>query len=294
MKSNLEDFYKAQKYHEDRPGRKLLFEDDPTLHKAQRRLRDCCAGAGFEESKVAALEAADLQVHVHEAEAGVKQAQEEVNKAQLAIDLCTVRAKSAGTIERVTIGQGTTLGIGTRDPALWLIPAGTRIVRAEVEADFAHRVGKDIEGKEVTVFDNTDPRLTYKGTVRTVGGTFLPKRSAANRCSATIRACWKRSSRSPTRPRPASRRSASGSASASGWASDFAESVRTPRAGGSRPGPTARFRSRSVCSTPAKRRAMNALYAFMRVTDDLADEPGELAAKRDGTRGVARRTNQVD
>ena len=32
---------------------------------------------------------------------------------------------------------------------------------------------------------------------------------------------------------------------------------------------------------PAKRRAMDALYAFMRVTDDLADEPGEAAARRD-------------
>jgi phytoene synthase len=30
----------------------------------------------------------------------------------------------------------------------------------------------------------------------------------------------------------------------------------------------------------AKRRAMDALYAFMRVTDDLADEPGEVATKR--------------
>lgn len=30
----------------------------------------------------------------------------------------------------------------------------------------------------------------------------------------------------------------------------------------------------------AKRRAMDALYAFMRVTDDLADEPGDPAAKR--------------
>jgi len=30
---------------------------------------------------------------------------------------------------------------------------------------------------------------------------------------------------------------------------------------------------------PAKRRAMEALYAFMRVSDDLADEPGEIQAK---------------
>jgi phytoene synthase len=31
---------------------------------------------------------------------------------------------------------------------------------------------------------------------------------------------------------------------------------------------------------PHKRRAMNALYAFMRVTDDIADEPAEPSAKR--------------
>src|SRR5947207_11027696 len=31
---------------------------------------------------------------------------------------------------------------------------------------------------------------------------------------------------------------------------------------------------------PARRRGMFALYAFMRATDDLADEPGEPAAKR--------------
>jgi phytoene synthase len=31
---------------------------------------------------------------------------------------------------------------------------------------------------------------------------------------------------------------------------------------------------------PAKRDAMTALYAFMRVTDDLADEPGEVGTKR--------------
>jgi phytoene synthase len=32
---------------------------------------------------------------------------------------------------------------------------------------------------------------------------------------------------------------------------------------------------------PFKRRAMDALYAFMRVSDDLADEPGAIDAKRD-------------
>ena len=63
---------------------------------------------------------------------------------------------------------------------MWLIPAGPRIVRAEIEADFAHQVTKEILNKEVTIYDNTNPRLTYKGKVTRIGGTFLPKRSSSN------------------------------------------------------------------------------------------------------------------
>jgi multidrug resistance efflux pump len=136
--------------------------------------------AAHKEKELSAVEASDPQVYVREAEAGVKQAEELQRKAQLAIDLCTIKAKSAGTIERVTIGPGSTLGIGTREPALWLIPSGKRIVRAEIEAEFAHKVGKELEGKDVMIFDNTDSRLSYRGKVRTISGTFLPKRAPSD------------------------------------------------------------------------------------------------------------------
>jgi hypothetical protein len=78
----------------------------------------------------------------------------------------------------VKISEGTTLGISSRDPALWLVPAGTRIVRGEIEAEFAHRVGDGLKGKEVTIADHTDPKLTYKGKVLRISDTFLPKRSS--------------------------------------------------------------------------------------------------------------------
>ncbi len=136
----------------------------------------------LKKAEQAALETAkaSVLVLVKQAEAGVKQAEAEVAKAQSAIDLCTVTAKTAGTIEQLTISPGSTLGISSRTPALWLIPGGSRVVRAEVEADFAHRVTPDLIGKEVTIFDHTDPKLTYKGTVRWIGGTFLPKRTAGD------------------------------------------------------------------------------------------------------------------
>jgi multidrug resistance efflux pump len=174
VESGLKTIYKTQNYPEDTWPKRL--KDDPNLYKANVDWVTASSELALGKEKLAGLEVADPQVLVRVAEAGVEQAREAEKKAQTAVDLCTVKARSAGTIERITIGEGSTLGIGTREPALWLIPAGSRIVRAEVEADFAHRVGKNLEGKEVVVFDNTDPRLTYRGKVLHVPGTFLPKR----------------------------------------------------------------------------------------------------------------------
>lgn len=176
VKSNLESFYKTQAIPEAEWPSKLLTEDK--LYTVQVAYASAKIDVKMREIELTELKAANPQVMVKQAEAGVRLAEEEMKKAKEVVDLCTIRAKTAGTIERVMIGQGSTLGVGTREPALWLVPAGPRIVRAEIEAEFAHRVGAELEGKEVTVYDNSDPRLTYKGVVRTVGGTFLPKRSA--------------------------------------------------------------------------------------------------------------------
>jgi multidrug resistance efflux pump len=132
----------------------------------------------LKKGELAQLKTSDISLLVKEAQVAVDQAQAEVTKAQTAVDLCTVQAKTPGTIEQVTISRGATLGISTVKPALWLIPAGPRVVRAEIEAEFAHRVSSSLEGKEVTIYDNSDPKLTYKGKVRRVGEAFLPKRSS--------------------------------------------------------------------------------------------------------------------
>ncbi|MBA4190512.1 MAG: hypothetical protein C0467_21200 [Planctomycetaceae bacterium] len=175
IKSNLEKNYKSEKIPETEwPAR---FETNPDLYKANVEWAVALSELALKKAELAAMEAADPQVMVRQAEAGVKQAQAEVQKAQTAIELCTVKARTPGTIEQVKISPGATLGISTRDPALWLIPAGARVVRAEIEADFAHRISAELIGREVTIYDHTDPKITYKGVVRRVGGTFLPKRS---------------------------------------------------------------------------------------------------------------------
>jgi multidrug resistance efflux pump len=151
---------------------------NPDLFKANADYADALNVRKRLESELAILQATNVQLLVDQAEIGVKQAKAAEAKAQNAVDLCVVRAKTAGVIEQITISPGSTLGISTRTPAMWLIPSEKRVVRAEIEADFAHRIGNNLEGKEVTICDHTDPKLTYKGTVIRVGSTFLPKRSA--------------------------------------------------------------------------------------------------------------------
>jgi multidrug resistance efflux pump len=174
VNTNLEDYYRTEMFKpETWPGRK---KSDPNLYKANVEYATAVSERKLKEADLRRMKAMNPQVKVKEAEAAVKQAEAEQAKAQSAVDLCAVKAKTAGTIEQITIGPGTTLGVGTRTPALWLIPAGPRVVRAEVESEFAHRVGPNIEGKAVTISDHTNPKLTYGGIVRRPGTTFLAKR----------------------------------------------------------------------------------------------------------------------
>lgn len=188
IKNNLESGYSTSGLEKNTWPDRL--KNEPKLFEAYA---DSFTSKSEWELKKAELEqlksnGVSITLLVKEAEVGVEQAQAEVAKAQTAVDLCTVLAKTPGTIEQITISRGATLGIGTTKPALWLIPSGPRIVRAEIEADFAHRVSSSLEGREVTIYDNTDPKLTYKGKVKRVSNAFLPKRSSEGFLNSDSRA----------------------------------------------------------------------------------------------------------
>jgi multidrug resistance efflux pump len=179
VEDKLEEFYKnVEKYPESEWPK--LKRRDATLYSANVDYETAVTGLSYAEQSRDQLKAVDPQVQVKVAEAAVEQARAELDKAKVAVDLCVVRAKTAGTVEQITIGPGTAMGVATRAPALWLIPAGPRVVRAEIEAEFAHRVGSDIVGKTVTIADHTDPKLTYTGVVRRVPNVFLLKRASAD------------------------------------------------------------------------------------------------------------------
>jgi multidrug resistance efflux pump len=175
IKANVEKGLKSAGIPEAEWPDKL--KNNPDLFKARADWIDAKNLKERLQAELDSLKTSNVDLIVKKAEIAVELSEKVRAEAQTAVDLCTVKAKTAGTVEQVKISAGATMGVGTRDPALWLVPAGPRVVRAEIEAEFAHRVSADLKGKEVTIMDHTDQKLTYKGTVRQIGGTFLPKRS---------------------------------------------------------------------------------------------------------------------
>ena len=86
-------------------------------------------------------------------------------------------AYALGLLGLATVSASMAVLLWGTEPVLILVPAGKRIVRAEVQAEFAYKVA-DTVSKKVTVFDDTNFALTYEGTVRRVATSYLPRRAA--------------------------------------------------------------------------------------------------------------------
>jgi multidrug resistance efflux pump len=130
-----------------------------------------------ERLTLAVLESAPVEADVRLAETDVVAAHGLVAEAEAAADSCLVKARTGGVVEQLDAAPGVTFGPTARG-LLLLVPAGPRVVRAEVDPEFAYRVaGKS--GATVTVTDFTNTALTYPGVVRRVSTTFLPKRTDA-------------------------------------------------------------------------------------------------------------------
>jgi multidrug resistance efflux pump len=127
---------------------------------------------------VKALDADPVEANVTAAEGEAAAARGLVAEAEAAADACLIRARVAGTVEQLDAAPGASYGPANRTPLLLLVPSGGRVVRAEVDPEFAYRIDGKV-GAAVTVTDFTNTALTYKGVVRRVGKAFVPKPSAA-------------------------------------------------------------------------------------------------------------------
>ena len=150
--------------------------DNLELRKAEVMIVNLAAKAQGDRLKLEALKLTPIDADVRAATAKIERLNATVAEAEAAVNACVLRAKVPGVVEQIHAAPGQVFGPASRTPVLWLIPAGKRIIRAEVEPEFASRIA-DKEGRKVTITDGSNFTLHYDGIIRRVGTSFLPKRS---------------------------------------------------------------------------------------------------------------------
>ena len=88
-----------------------LLKDDPERFKLETAYLKAVEERDGEKLALTAYKTADVGAAVAVADAQVRQCEALVDEARTAIDLCTIRTKVPGTIERVNYGLGETIGI---------------------------------------------------------------------------------------------------------------------------------------------------------------------------------------
>lgn len=157
-----------------------LLENDPELLKMRIEIHQLEATLVDNGKELKLLELQPIQLDIDEAQAAIERMQATIDEAQAAIEASTVKAEVAGVIEQVLASPGMTFGPSTQTPLMTIVPGPDRVVRAEIESEFAYKIDGAV-GESVMIYDQNNPAIHYPGTVVRVGTAFLPKRSEVGR-----------------------------------------------------------------------------------------------------------------
>ena len=147
-------------------------DEDARAAEAQAKAAE--AAAKGEEEKLHLLELDDPSLAVRLAQAGVDDKQIQLQAAQLALSECTVDAPVKGAVERILVSEGQTLGPNPQQPAVMFAADGPRIVRAEVEQEWASHVAV---GMSANVQDFSGAGPTWHGRVSRLSDWYTHRRS---------------------------------------------------------------------------------------------------------------------
>jgi len=136
------------------------------------------ANAEAEKGKLAALKvkAANIDLAAELARDDITEKGLLLDRAQLALDECEVKAPAAGKVLRLSLQVGDLLTAEAKSQPLVFCPSGPRIVRAEVEQEWIDLVKED---QLVTFQDDTsnDKGETWTGKVTRVSDWMAHRRS---------------------------------------------------------------------------------------------------------------------
>jgi multidrug resistance efflux pump len=153
-------------------GSRLLSSQE--VAAAAEQVKELEAAKDVEAKKLAELELHDPQPDVRRAEAEVALLQARLQQAEQALAEHTLRAPRDGTVVRILVSPGEVLALPARQAAVIFAANEPRLIRAEVEQEFASRVAP---GMAVRVQDDTDARVSCNGKVTLVSDWYMQRRA---------------------------------------------------------------------------------------------------------------------
>ena len=141
---------------------------------AEDKVKTAEALVAVEEQNLSKLDLVDPENDIARAEADVAAKRAQLDSARFGLNECTVKAPDDGIVLRLSAGVGETLSSMTKEPAIQFLPEGPRIVRAEVEQEFANRVEV---GQSAEVQDDSKAGPTWHGKVVRMSDWYTHRRS---------------------------------------------------------------------------------------------------------------------
>ena len=135
-----------------------------------------------EQNRLRELDAVDPERAVELARLQLSRSQAQLERARQEREEYLLRAPVSGLVLRVLAQEGDLVGPTSPRPAVWLVPEGTWVVRAEVSQEFAGRVRN---GLAVQVEDEASGALLARGRIAEVSPWFLPRRQFSGLPTAT-------------------------------------------------------------------------------------------------------------
>lgn len=160
--------------------RKRQLEKDKLLNPlevaaAEELVNKAKAGVRAEEAKMNELKLADPKLQIDRAEAQVAAKKAQLDRAQIALDETQLHAPADGQILQVFVAPGSLLAPDPRQPAVFFAPAGPRVVRAEIEQEFANRLAV---GQAVSIQDEYGNGPARPGKVARIADWYTRPRVA--------------------------------------------------------------------------------------------------------------------
>jgi multidrug resistance efflux pump len=170
-KNKLDAAHKAHDRAKRMRDKQLLSAEE--LDAADLMVKSLEDAVAAEELKLDAMKLIDPKIDITRAEQQVKEKQAVRDQAQFMLDQCELKAPVDGTVTRVNVNPGDLLGPQPHQPAILFCPATPRIIRAEVQQEFANRVSV---GALATIQDESNSTGTWRGKVTRLADVYIQRR----------------------------------------------------------------------------------------------------------------------